>query len=235
MIQSAPEISEKISVFSEDEDIFITVENQKILGTVFTNNENSENSPEILTSDIRLRGAFHQENILPAIAVAKQFGVENSVIKKCISEFSGLPMRCEKIETENSKKQNIQFFNDSFSTIPETSISAISILKTPLYLILGGSEKNSDFSGLAQAISMNTNIIKVYLVGKTAIKISEELEIHGYDDFLCMKNLEEIFQDFKKEAQSGDSLLLSPACASFGMFKNYKERGERFNELVGKF
>lgn len=228
----------KISVFSRDAQHYIEVESEKkIVGTVFSEQQNKNIEQEIFTSDIALRGDFHQENVLSAIAVAKEFSVPNTVIKKVLSEFSGLPMRCEEI-TSNKKivtQKNLHFFNDSFSTIPETSLSAISTFRTPFFLILGGSEKNSDFTNLAQYIAMNTYIKKIYLIGQTAQKISEELSIHGFDEYIVVENLEKVFEDFAKNAQSGDSLLLSPGCASFGMFTNYKERGEVFNRLVDSF
>ena len=255
MISSAPEISQKISVFSQDEEIHITTEiskntqnREKISGTVFSKAptstgsvssdetiSSSENSPEIFTSEIQLRGKFHEENVLPAIAVAKQFGVSNRTITDVISKFSGLPMRCEKISTKNTEAKNIQFFNDSFSTIPETSISAISILKTPLYLILGGSEKNSNFTALAKACAEHGNIKKIYLVGVTAEKIQEKLLSEDFQNILRVESLEDVFIDFSEISISGDSLLLSPGCASFGMFQNYKARGEKFNALARGF
>jgi UDP-N-acetylmuramoylalanine--D-glutamate ligase len=232
------EETQKISVFSQDEKLWIDLDKntEKIIGTVFgekNTEKNKDDEENIHTSEIKLRGSFQQENVLPAIAVAKQFNIPNSVIRKVLQNFSGLPMRCELV----GEKNGIQFFNDSFSTIPETSISALSTFpgSSPLFLILGGSEKNSNFSVLAQACADKKNLKKIYTIGKTAARIQEELEKRGYTSVQKCNSLEDIFIHFKSEAKKGDTLLLSPGCASFGMFKNYKERGRIFNDLVQHF
>ncbi len=227
LVQNAPEISEKISIFSQNEEKFLEISHGKIQGTVFEKDE----KPEILTSDICLRGDFHQENVLPAIAVVKQFRVSNASIKKSIQNFHGLPMRCELV----GEKNGVQFFNDSFSTIPETSISALSVVQKNIFLILGGSEKNSNFSELAQACAESSSLKKVYLIGQTAERIAQDLQKVGFSHFQKCDDLESVFHNFSEISQSGDALILSPACASFGMFPNYKVRGERFNELVRDF
>ena len=228
--------SKKVSVFSQKEKKWIDImenkiDNQKIISSnikgMIADNE------QISISDIALRGDFHQENILAALATAQTLNIPNRISKKVISTFIGLPMRCELV----AEKNGIFFFNDSFSTIPETTISALSTFSSPVFLILGGSEKYSDFTELSEYIKNNEYIQKIYLIGVTAERIRDSLEEVNGNTPREMKieikdNFQDIFSDFKKISQKGDSLLLSPGCASFGMFDNYKIRGEVFNKLA---
>lgn len=193
-------------------------------GEIFYNNTLTS----ISISDIALRGEFHQENVFAAIAVAKQYNVSDEDIKTVLHFFTGLPMRLEKIATKNGR----DYYNDSFSTIPETTISALSTFSTPVFLILGGSEKYSDFTQLASIISRNELVKKVYCIGITAPRIAKVLEESMYKNYVFSESFTSIFEDFQKESKEGDSLLLSPACASYGMFKNYKDRGNQFVALV---
>lgn len=188
-------------------------------------------NPEVISvSDIALRGSFHFENVLPAIAIAFQFGVSTSTIKSVLQTFTGLPMRCEHITSKNNRF----FYNDSFSTIPETTIASISTFQTPVSIILGGSEKHSDFTTLAMEISNNPRVQKIYLIGETAPRIAQSFEHASVSSnrWVFSDSLKDICNDFWESSHSGDSLLLSPGCSSFDMFPNYKERGKQFNALV---
>ncbi len=195
-------------------------------------------------SSIRLRGKFHYENVLSAVAIAKTIGISNTHIQSTIENFYGLPMRCE-MEAE---KNGIQFFNDSFSTIPETTIASLSIFGTPVYLIVGGSEKYSDFTTLAYECARHPYLKKILLIGETAPRILEALQ-HQKSQIPTVlfpspgfpkgqggeQVLLEVFKIIKKEALSGENVLFSPACASFDLFENYKKRGKIFNEYVRLF
>ena len=217
--------SQKISVFSRDEENWIDVEEKNIISSFL---------PEtIKTGCIALRGDFHQENVLAAIAIAKCFNISNRTIESVLQSFMGLPMRCQLVSTKNGK----YYYNDSFSTIPETTISALSTFTSPVAVVVGGSEKNSDFTEMAEYIATHTNILRIYVFGKTGSRIAERIEE------ACVKNkteveivflhtLEQIVSHFNNHSRKEDSLLLSPACASFDMFPNYKKRGELFDELV---
>ncbi len=182
---------------------------------------------QIMISDIALRGTFHHENVLAAIAIAKQFSVSDDAIKTVLRRFTGLPMRMEKI----CEKDGRTYYNDSFSTIPETTISALSTFQTPVFLILGGSEKYSDFTALAEYCASYSFLQKIYLIGVTASRIAKSLQAAGFFNFVFAQNLQEIVSDFRMHSKKGDSLVLSPGCASFGMFKNYKERGMQFESI----
>jgi UDP-N-acetylmuramoylalanine--D-glutamate ligase len=199
--------------------------------------------------DIGLLGAHNRENVLAAVTVAMKFGVEVSIIQKVVKEFKGLPHRLEFA----GEIDGVKYYNDSFSTTPETSIAGAFAFEGPVLLIAGGSEKYSDFSDWAMAIQSNEKVKMVFLIGDTAERMEVELrraekqlaEQGGFSQeeieagigafpvevYRC-QNLEEALNMAKERAVKGDNIVMSPGAASFGLFKNYKERGARFIELV---
>jgi UDP-N-acetylmuramoylalanine--D-glutamate ligase len=192
------------------------------------------------TQDVRLRGTHNHENVLPACLAAKLLGVANETILKTLHEFQGLPHRLELVAEQNG----VQYFNDSFSTTPETSMAAIRSFDEPLFLLAGGSEKHSDFTAWAKACATSTNLKKVLLMGATARRMEAALQDEHAAlaaptikrkiplDIVRVKNLQDAFTYLSSQTKSGDIVLLSPACASFGLFVNYKERGRIFRELA---
>jgi len=147
-----------------------------------------------------------------------------------VSDFKGLVHRLEEV----AKVKGVSYFDDSFSTTPETTIAAINAFSEPVILIAGGSEKGSDFSELGRVISETKNIKAIILIGLMADRIEKSIENKKIKILKGAKNMREIFEMVKREAAEGDVVLLSPACASFDMFKNYKERGEEFKGEVRK-
>ena len=185
---------------------------------------------QLSLSNLQLRGAHNLENICAAILAALSVGVSDESIKHAACEFKGLEHRLEFV----AQKGGVKFYNDSFSTTPETAIAAIKAFSEPLVIILGGSAKNSDFTELGKAINQAKNLKKIILVGEEAPKIktlvkSQEKILEG------AKNMAEIFEQIKTVAAKGDTVLLSPACASFGMFQNYKDRGSQFKKAALNF
>jgi UDP-N-acetylmuramoylalanine--D-glutamate ligase len=185
----------------------------------------------IKISDLQLKGAHNLENVCAAVGVGKILGVSDEAIRKAITNFKGLKHRLEFV----AEKQGLKFYNDSFSTTPETAIAAIQSFDEPLVVILGGSSKNSDFSGLGKVISNSKNIKAVILIGQEASRIRQALKIEPAMIIEGAKSMVEIFGQIKSVASKGDVVLLSPACASFGLFKNYKDRGEQFRDFVKSF
>ena len=185
--------------------------------------------PVASTTDIALRGAHNHENVLPACLAAKILKVPNETIQNTLREFTGLPHRLELA----AEKNGIKFFDDSFSTTPETSIAGLQAFEEPLYLIAGGSEKHSDFTEWGQACAGSKNLKKILFIGLTAKRMEESLP-EGVP-FEHVQDLTGAFKLISKEAQPGDVVLLSPACASFDQFKNYKHRGEVFKEMAALF
>ena len=181
-------------------------------------------------NEVRLRGEHNLENIVAAAAAARIAGAEEETIRQTVSDFKGLVHRLEEV----AKVKGVSYFDDSFSTTPETTIAAINAFSEPVILIAGGSEKGSDFSELGRVISETKNIKAIILIGLMADRIEKSIENKKIKILKGAKNMREIFEMVKREAAEGDVVLLSPACASFDMFKNYKERGEEFKGEVRK-
>lgn len=190
-----------------------------------------QDSSPVDVSGRQLRGEHNLENIYAAALAAKAAGRNANSIEQAISEFKGLEHRLEFVGNKNG----IKFYNDSFSTTPETAIAAVKSFTEPLIVILGGSAKNSDFTELGQVISNTKNIKAAVLIGEEAVKIKELINSADIQIFEGAKNMPEIFEQIKTIAKSGDVVLLSPACASFDMFENYKQRGNRFKQEAQKW
>lgn len=176
----------------------------------------------------RLRGEHNLENIAAAVAVAKIVGVFPDIITSTVANYAGLEHRLEEVAT----KGGVTFYNDSFSTTPETAIAAIKAFFEPEIVILGGSSKNSDFTALGKVITGTKNVKAVILIGAEGPRIGREIK--NKPVLTGAKNMAEIVKMAYNNAVSGDVVLLSPACASFDMFANYKERGKQFKDEVRK-
>ncbi len=181
--------------------------------------------------NLLLRGDHNLENITAAITACKAIGVEDDVIKATIFNFQGLGHRLELVGSCGG----VSFYNDSFATGPQPTIAAIRSFSEPLTVILGGSEKFLDYNELGKEISKSDNIKTVILIGQVAQKIEKALKENAYDgQFISLNNttMERIVSEAFKNTPKGGVVLLSPAAASFDMFKNYKERGNKFKEAV---
>lgn len=180
-------------------------------------------------SDIKLPGAHNIQNVAATVAVAKIYDVQTSAIQKTVKKFKGLPHRLQL----TGEKNGVKYYNDSFSTTPETTIAAIEAFGAPKILVLGGSSKNSDFTQLVAAISRSKSIKAIIFIGKEGEKIRKLLTAKNFfKEITGLKKMTDIVTTAAKNAEPGDVVLLSPACASFGLFKNYKDRGEQFTQAV---
>lgn len=184
----------------------------------------------VKTSDILLPGEHNLENVCAAVMTAYLAGITKQNIAQVLKTFKGLEHRLELVR----EVRGVRYYDDSFSTTPETAIAAIKAFKEPEILILGGSSKRSDFKELGKTILNSTNIKAIIGVGEEWIRIKFELPNSKIPVIEGCKNMKEIVKEARKLAEKGDVVLLSPACASFGMFKNYKDRGNKFKEEVGK-
>lgn len=196
--------------------------------------------------EVGLIGPHNLENILPAVTVTKHLKVPNDVIKKTLIDFKGLPHRLEFIR----KVDDVSYYNDSFSTTPETCIAAIQSFTNPLVLIAGGSDKRSDYTELAKAIVRQPNLKTIVLMGETAGKIEESINMANDEatkkadklnkvqnrdiplNIVRARNYGEAFFAARLNCEKNGIVLLSPASASFDMFENYKKRGDAFRKWV---
>lgn len=173
----------------------------------------------------------HPDNIAFAAAIAKIHEVPTKTIKEALMEFAGVEHRLEYVIELNG----IAFYNDSSCTTPESAEVAIEQFEDgKLILLLGGSSKNADFAFLANKIKEHS--ARAYLYGEEGERIMKALEKTGAQNLILHYNksgdFEGIIKDVFSQAKKGDSIVLSPACASFDMFKNAKERGYQFKDIV---
>jgi UDP-N-acetylmuramoylalanine--D-glutamate ligase len=183
------------------------------------------------TKKVALIGPHNIENVLPAVTVTRKLGAQIESIQKVIYSFQGLPHRLQLV----GNTSGVKYYNDSFSTTPETSIAAAQAFNGGVILIAGGSEKNSDYSGWALSMNRNKNLKAIILIGVTADRMEKELNKAGglpHGKILRAGSLEDAVKSAQKEASIGDHVVFSPAAASFDMFKNYKDRGEKFIKIV---
>jgi len=177
----------------------------------------------------RLVGNYNQENIGAAVALAKALKISSDIIKKAIAAFSGLEHRLEFVVQKN----NITYYDNSFATTPESTIMDLHSFKEPIILLVGGADKGANFKPLAKAIKKRVKFT-ILLQGTGTKRIRNELiKIkYGAKNMALVSSMAEAINQAKKLAQPNDIVLLSTACASFGLFKNYKERGNLFKYYV---
>ena len=182
--------------------------------------------PIIKVSEIGIPGDHNVENYLAAIAMAFYMGVPAEVIRKTCLSFKGVEHRIEYVRTLNG----VKYYNDSKGTNPDAAIKGIMSMSGPTCLIGGGYDKGSTFDEWIE--SFNGKVKALVLIGKTAEQIAETAKRHGFNDIIFADSLEEAVKICYEKAEPGDMVLLSPACASWDMFKSYEERGELFKKYV---
>ena len=183
------------------------------------------------TKNLKLKGEHNWDNVCAAITAVNCIGINKEIIQKEIFSFKGLEHRLELVTTI----KKVSFYNDSFSTTPETAIAAIKAFQKPIILIAGGSEKGSNYSQLGKEIAKSTVKILI-LIGLTAKRIRRAARSAGWQGEIIYQpgEMKKIIKIAFKKARPNNIILLSPACASFGMFKNYKDRGNQFKKNVKK-
>ena len=177
-------------------------------------------------SELQILGTHNHENAMAAVAMAYAYGVPMDVIRKTLKEFAGVEHRIEFV----AEKNGVAYYNDSKGTNPDAAIRGIRAMNRSTVLIGGGYDKQSSYDEWIQAF--DGKVKKLVLIGATREKIAETAARLGFTDVVLADTFEEAFEKCVGYAQPGDAVLLSPACASWGMFKNYEERGDKFKELV---
>lgn len=177
-------------------------------------------------NEMNLVGIHNVENVMAAVALALNIKVPIEVIRKTIREFKSVEHRIEYVTTKNG----VIYYNDSKGTNTDASIKAIEAMTKPTILIAGGYDKGSEFDDWIKAF--DGKIKKLILLGVTKDKIAEAALKNGYKDYEFVDSLEEAVKHSSEIAEDGDVVLLSPACASWDMFKSYEERGNLFKEYV---
>ena len=184
-------------------------------------------SKKLLTiHDMNLVGVCNYENVMAAIAMTVSMGVPMEHILKTIREFHAVEHRIEFVATKNG----VDYYNDSKGTNPDAAIQGIRAMTKPTILIGGGYDKQSEYDEWIEAFDGKVKYL--VLIGQTREKIAECAKKHGFMNIIMAENLEEVMEICLQKAEPGDAVLLSPACASWGMFPNYEVRGKMFKELV---
>ena len=161
--------------------------------------------------------------------MAAAYHVPMEIIRKTIREFTAVEHRIEFV----AEKNGVAYYNDSKGTNPDAAIKGIQAMNRPTFLIGGGYDKDSSYDEWIQ--SFDGKVKKLVLLGATKEKINETAKRLGFTDTILADTFEEAVNICVEQAEPGDAVLLSPACASWGMFKNYEERGDKFKELVNHY
>ncbi len=192
--------------------------------------KNGVSEKVLAISDIRIPGVHNVENYMAAIAATEGF-VSGADIVSVARGFGGVEHRMELVR----EKDGVKYYNDSIASSPTRTIAGLRAFDSKVILIAGGYDKNIPFDELGPAAQ--EYVKKLVLVGKTADKIKEAVEeCDGYNaeklPIIVCDSFESAIRTASEVAESGDIVTLSPACASFDMFKNFMERGDRFREIV---
>jgi UDP-N-acetylmuramoylalanine--D-glutamate ligase len=219
--------------FQKKDDIFITNKDNRICRRLAEEAKSqvlyfSQRAlPEKIKREIKLPGKHNLSNVACAYTLARVLGIDDSCFLAALAKFRGVSDRLELVR----KISGISFVNDTCATTPEATIAAINSFSSPLTLICGGADKNLNFSELGRIINQRVKSV-VLLEGGATDKIEKEVQkkkILGR-----FKNFHLAVLKAYKNAKKEDLILLSPACASFGMFKNEFDRGEQFRKIVNR-
>lgn len=179
--------------------------------------------------DLKLMGAHNVENVLAAVGISYYMGVPVDVIRDVATSFKAVAHRIEYVDTVDG----VAYYNDSKGTNPDAAIKGIQAMVAPTFLIGGGYDKGSEYDEWIEAF--DGNVKWLVLIGQTAQKIADCAKRHGFNSIIFEENLQDAVAYCHENAVDGDAVLLSPACASWGQFDNYEQRGDMFKEYVRSY
>lgn len=195
-------------------------------GDMIIRNQNGIREEIVNIHELKLLGRHNHENVMAAIAIAAELKVPMEVIKKAVCEFQAVEHRIEFV----AEKAGVKYYNDSKGTNPDAAIQAVKAMPGATILIAGGYDKNSEYDEWIE--SFDGKVKYMVLLGQTREKIAECAAKHGFTNVMYAEDMQEAVSVCASYANRGDYVLLSPACASWGMFRCYEERGEIFKECV---
>jgi UDP-N-acetylmuramoylalanine--D-glutamate ligase len=177
--------------------------------------------------DIRIPGLFNVANVLAACAAAVSAGADAGAVREGVRAFSGIPHRLERV----AARRGADWYNDSIATTPESTMAALSAFECGIVLIAGGYDKKLDLGALSKAVSKRARV--AVLIGAIAPALARSIrEAEGGCEAVLADGLDAAVREAASRVRPGEAVLLSPAAASYDMFTNFEERGERFRELV---
>ena len=180
----------------------------------------------IHVDELNILGNHNYENVMAACAMADAVGVPKEKIIQALHTFTAVEHRIEYV----TEKRGVRFYNDSKGTNPDAAIQGIRAMNRPTLLIGGGYDKQSEYDEWIEAF--DGKVKELVLIGQTADKIEACAHRHGFMSTVKFESFEEAINYCYEHAENGDAVLLSPACASWGMFPNYEERGRIFKSIV---
>ena len=196
------------------------IENEKLM-------INFENEPlEMDTNDITIKGTHNMYNSMAAAVAANVMGVRNETIRRSLATFQGVEHRLEYVATI----RGVRYVNDSKATNVNSCWYALQSMKTPVVLILGGTDKGNDYSEIASLVREKVHTL--IFMGLDNKKLNEFFTLNSHCKIVDTNNLADAVKAAYEVSQKGDTVLLSPCCASFDLFKNYEDRGEQFKAAV---
>lgn len=176
--------------------------------------------------ELKLLGIHNYENVMMASLMALAYGVPMETIKAVICQYEGVEHRIEFV----CEKEGVTFYNDSKATNCDAAIKGIEAMVRPTILIAGGYDKDGDYSDWLKSCVGKVKVL--ILTGETKEKIGRDAQKYGIDNIVYEDNFDQAVNISKELAKKGDAVLLSPACASWGQFKNYEERGDKFKVII---
>ena len=179
--------------------------------------------------DLKLMGAHNVENVLAAVGISYYMGVPVDVIRDVATSFKAVAHRIEYVDTIDG----VAYYNDSKGTNPDAAIKGIQAMVAPTFLIGGGYDKGSEYDEWIEAF--DGKVKWLVLIGQTAQKIADCAKRHGFNSIIFEENLQDAVAYCHENAVDGDAVLLSPACASWGQFDNYEQRGDMFKDYVRSY
>lgn len=195
-------------------------------GDMIIRNHNGERYEIVSVKELKLLGRHNHENVMAAIAIAVEALVPLEVIRNAVCEFKAVEHRIEFV----AEKSGVKYYNDSKGTNPDAAIQAVKAMPGSTILIAGGYDKNSEYDEWIR--SFDGKVRYMVLLGQTREKIAECAARQGFTNVMYAEDMQEAVRVCASYANIGDYVLLSPACASWGMFKCYEERGDIFKECV---
>ena len=193
---------------------------------LFIPREGAKAEPVMAVSEIHLKGSHNVENVLAAVCMARLGKIPAESIRASVAAFKAVEHRLELVKLVNG----VEFYNDSKATNVDAAMKAVASFAGGIHLILGGKDKDSDYSLMSELLKERVKI--VYTIGSAAEKI--ERQLHGVVKIVPAETLQAAVKKAAKAATVGDVVLLSPACSSFDQFENYEQRGRVFRQLVNE-
>lgn len=180
---------------------------------------------------LHIPGRHNVDNAAAAIAASREYVTDPAIIRQGLASFTGLPHRLKFIREVGG----VKYYDDNYSSAPGSTLAAVRAFTAPEILILGGYDKGVDLSDLTAQLAKQENLKSIVLIGQTGLRLRTLLEQHGYQDIVLLEgspSMQVIVDIATEQAAPGDVVIMSPACASFDMFKNFADRGDQFVQVV---